>query len=287
MLARSRGGALRGTAMSEKIAIYIPAYNAAATLPRVLARIPDDIKRRVDEIFVVDNDSADNTWLVAEGCRHIQHLTNLEVIRNPSNLGYGGSQKLAYRRCLERGHRCVAMLHGDAQYAPELLASLIDPVVRGEADLMFGSRMQGDPRAGGMPLIRFWGNRFLTTTQNRLLGLRLSEYHSGYRVYSVDALARLPFEALSSDYHFDTEIIILFAHYGLRIAERPIPTCYGGEKCYVNVWRYGLDVLITTASFYAHRRGWRRSRNWSRILGSRALGGERGTGRGAAGRGEG
>lgn len=252
--------------MSEKIAIYIPAYNAAATLPRVLERIPQDVKRRVDEIFVVDNHSADNTWLVAEGCRHIQHLKNLEVIRNPSNVGYGGSQKIAYRRCIERGYRCVAMLHGDAQYAPELLSSLIDPVVSGETDLMFGSRMQGDPRAGGMPLHRYWGNRFLTGAQNRFLGLNLSEFHSGYRVYSVDALRQVAFEALSSDYHFDTEIIILFANQRLRISERPIPTHYGDEKNYVNVWRYGMDVLITTASFYAHRRGWRRSRNWSRIL---------------------
>ena len=154
--------------MSEKIAIYIPAYNAAATLPRVLERIPDEVKRRVDEIFVVDNDSADNTWLVAEGCRHIQHIPNLEIIRNPKNLGYGGSQKVAYRRCIDRGYRCVAMLHGDAQYAPELLTNLIDPVVRGEADLMFGSRMQGDPLGGGMPLHRYWGNRFLTTSQNRV-----------------------------------------------------------------------------------------------------------------------
>jgi glycosyltransferase involved in cell wall biosynthesis len=252
--------------MSEKIAIYIPAYNAAATLPRVLERIPQDVKIRVDEIFVVDNDSKDNTWLVAEGCRHIQNIPNLEIIRNPTNMGYGGSQKIAYRRCLERGYKCVAMLHGDAQYAPEQLSSLIDPVVRGDTDLMFGSRMQGDPLAGGMPLHRFWGNRFLTTCQNRMLGLRLSEYHSGYRVYSVDALRRVAFESLSSDYHFDTEIIILFANRGLRIHESPIPTHYGDEKNYVNVWRYGMDVLITTASYYAHRRGWRRSRNWSRIL---------------------
>ena len=102
--------------------------------------------------------------------------------------------------------------------------------------------------------------------QNRFLGTALSEFHSGYRVYSVAALDQIPFENLSSDFHFDTEIIILMVNHGLRIAERPIPTHYGDEKNYVNVWRYGLDVLITTGTYFLHKRGWRRSRNWSCIL---------------------
>jgi glycosyltransferase involved in cell wall biosynthesis len=255
--------------VSKNIAIYIPAYNAAATLPCVLDRIPQSLKERAAEILVIDNHSADHTYLVALGYKHLHGLDNLQVIRNTDNVGYGGSQKIAYHRCIDRGYHCVAMLHGDAQYAPELLECLIEPVVQNQADLLFGSRIQGHPLAGGMPLHRYLGNRFLTHVQNRLLGTSLSEFHSGYRVYSVKALEQIAFTNLSSDYHFDTEIIILMVNRGLRIAEHPIPTHYGNEKNYVNVWRYGSDVLVTTVTYYLHRRGWRRSRNWSRILGDR------------------
>jgi len=250
----------------EKVSIYVPAYNAASTLPRVLDRIPPAVRQQVHEILVVDNNSEDNTYLVAAGYRAQKGVYNLQVLRNERNEGYGGSQKIAYRRSIDLGLGGVAMLHGDAQYAPELLETLLAPILSGEADMVFGSRMSGDPRKGGMPLIRYLGNRFLTTLQNKILGTHISEFHSGYRVYSVDALGKVPFERLSSDYHFDTEILILFVNAGLRISEMPIPTHYGDEKNYVNIWRYGLKVLITTITYALHRRGIRRSRNWSRIL---------------------
>jgi glycosyltransferase involved in cell wall biosynthesis len=250
----------------RKIAIYIPAFNAATTLPRVLDRIPQNLVDRVEEIFVVDNHSQDNTYLVAIGYKAMQDVHNLQVVRNPTNVGYGGSQKIAYRRCIEKNYDCVAMLHGDAQYAPELLEGLIDPILNGEADMVFGSRMTGDPLKGGMPLHRYLGNRFLTWIQNRLLGTRLSEFHSGYRVFSVAALKQLPFDRLSSDYHFDTEMIVLFVDRAMRIVEKPIPTHYGDEKNYVNIWKYGKDVLVTTITYYLHRKRWRRSVNWARIL---------------------
>lgn len=251
----------------RKVAIYIPAYNAASTLPLVLDRIPPKIRENVGEIFIVDNHSSDNTHLVAVGYKATENVHNLEVTRNPKNEGYGGSQKIAYERAIDKGYSCIAMLHGDAQYAPELVGELIRPVIEGKTDMMFGSRMKGDPLKGGMPRIRYLGNRFLTWVQNRLLGTRLSEFHSGYRVYSVEALKKVPFERLSSDYHFDTEIIILFLEHGLRISETAIPTHYGDEKNYVNVWRYGSDVLVTTVTYFLHKLGWRRSRNWSRIFG--------------------
>ena len=252
---------------ADKIAIFIPAFNAASTIVNVLDRIPAAIKQRVGEIFVIDNNSTDGTNMVVIDYRNQHGMHNLEVIRNPENMGYGGSQKIAYQRCIDKGYRCVAMLHGDAQYAPELIETLIDPVARGEADMVFGSRMRGDPLGGGMPLIRFLGNRVLTTLQNLFLGTNLSEFHSGYRVYSVKALAQVPFRRFSSDYHFDTEIIILFVHQKLRIMEMPIPTHYGDEKNYVNIWDYGTKVLVTTFTYFLHRVRWRRSRNWKRILG--------------------
>jgi glycosyltransferase involved in cell wall biosynthesis len=253
---------------SAAIAIFIPAYNAASTIATVLDRIPQEVRSQVAEIFVIDNNSSDGTGITALNFARAQGIENLEVIRNPENLGYGGSQKVAYRRCIEKGYDCVAMLHGDAQYAPQLLSTLIGPVVRGEADMVFGSRMSGDPRGGGMPLIRYLGNRLLTTVQNLLLGTRLSEFHSGYRVFSVEALKELPFDRLSSDYHFDTEVIILFINGRLRIKEIPIPTHYGDEKSHVNIWDYGLRVLVTTITFFLHIRRIRRSKNWRRILGA-------------------
>lgn len=252
--------------MPKRIAVYIPAYNAAATLPHVLERISERLKREVEEIFVIDNHSEDETYRVAQDYKQASGMRNLEIIRNETNVGYGGSQKIAYRRCIEKGYDCVAMLHGDAQYAPELLETLFEPVLRGEADMVFGSRMKGDPLKGGMPLHRFLGNRFLTAVQNLILGTRLSEFHSGYRIFSVPVLKKVPFERLSCDYHFDTEIIILFVENRLRILESAIPTYYGDEKCYVNVWDYGLKVLVTTATYFLHKKGLRRSRNWGRIL---------------------
>lgn len=252
---------------ANQVAIFIPAFNAASTLGKVLDRIPAHLKHQVAEVFVIDNNSTDNTHLVVVDYREKHGLHNLEVIRNPVNVGYGGSQKIAYRRCIERGYGCVAMLHGDAQYAPELLETLIEPVLNGQADMMFGSRMSGHPLRGGMPLIRYLGNRALTMVQNFVLGTSLSEFHSGYRVFSVEALKQIPFEKFSSDYHFDTEMIILFHDRGLRIAELPIPTYYGDEKNYVNIWHYGWKVLVTTVTYFLHRKSLRSSANWRRILG--------------------
>lgn len=251
----------------KRFAIYIPAYNAALTLPRVLDRIPATIRGEVQEILVIDNHSADNTHLIALEIKKEQNIHNLQVIRNERNEGYGGSQKIAYQYCIDKGFHGVAMLHGDAQYAPEYLETLLEPIIRGEADMVFGSRFTGDPLKGGMPVHRYWGNRVLTTIQNLLLGTKLSEFHSGYRIYSVAALKKIPFQRFSSDYHFDTEIIIAMADKKQRIKELPIPTHYGDEENYVNIWKYGMDVLVTTFSYFLHRRGWRKSRNWSRIFG--------------------
>lgn len=238
------------------IAIYIPAYNAAVTLPKVLDRIPENIKESVAEIFVVDNASQDGTSIMAVGYRALRGMHQLKVLQNKNNLGYGGSQKLAYQYCIEKGYKAVVMLHGDAQYAPEKMESLLDPVLKGEADMVFGSRIAGDPLKGGMPLHRFLGNRVLTTIQNAILGTKLTEFHSGYRVFSVEALKKVPFTNLADDFHFDTEIIVLFVDRGLRIVERPIPTYYGDEPNFVNIWSYGMRVLETTFRYGLHRRGW-------------------------------
>lgn len=241
-----------------KIAIYIPAYNGASTIPKVLDRIPEHIRKIAAEIFIVDNASPDNTYLVGLGYAAQKGMANLRVYRNEYNRGYGGSQKFAYQHCIDNGFDLVVMLHGDAQYAPEKIPYLLEPFLYDEADMVFGSRMTGDPRAGGMPLHRYLGNIFLTKVENWVLGWNLSEYHSGYRVYACEALKKVPFHKCSDAYHFDTEILVQFALAGLRVVERTIPTYYGDEKCYVNIWKYGIDVLLTMAEFWLHKNGWRR-----------------------------
>lgn len=241
-----------------KIAIYIPTYNAGRTLPLVLDRIPEDLKRRVEEIFIVDNASLDNTYLIGVGYKNEKGLHNLNVYKNEANLGYGGSQKVAYRYAIEKGYDLVVMLHGDAQYAPENIVYLLEPFEKRQADMVFGSRMAGLPLKGGMPLHRYLGNKFLTAVENYCLSWNLSEYHSGFRVFSCAALKEVPFRLCSDDYHFDTEILVQFKLKDLRVLERPIPTHYGDERSHVNVWSYGLHILYTMAEYVLHQKGIRR-----------------------------
>jgi glycosyltransferase involved in cell wall biosynthesis len=255
--------------MNSRILIYIPAYNSETTIERTLHRIPADVRAQAGKILVVNNASTDTTAQIVGGIQGKAGFENLQLVTNPRNLGYGGSQKVAYQRAIDENFDVVAMVHADGQYAPEILPRMLGPVLANDCDLLFGSRIQGNPLKGGMPWIRFFGNRVLTFIQNLLLGLSLSEYHSGYRIYRVDALRKLPIRNLADDYHFDTEILICFQAYGLRIKEQPIPTHYGDEPNFVNIWKYGMDVLVTTASFFLHRMGWRRSKNWDRIFGGR------------------
>jgi glycosyltransferase involved in cell wall biosynthesis len=252
--------------MRKSFAIYLPAYNAALTLPKVLDRIPQDLKSEAKLILVLDNHSADNTEKIVLDYKTKHSLPTLQVLRAPRNLGYGGSQKLAYRYCIERGIDIVCMVHADGQYAPEVLGDLLDPVMNDQADMVFGSRIKGSPLKGGMPVHRFLGNKVLTFIQNFILRSRLSEFHSGYRIFNLSTLKRLSFEHLSDDYHFDTEMIILHIREKLRIKEITIPTHYGDEENYVNIWKYALQVMVTTVTYFLHDKGLRRSKNWGRII---------------------
>ena len=226
-----------------RIGILVVAYNAAGTLAKVLDRLPESFRSRVDEIFVCDDYSQDATYLVGLGYQQISDLP-LTVIRHPRNLGYGGNQKAGYRMAIERAVDVIVLLHGDGQYAPECIESLVEPLVRGECDAVFGSRMMvpGDARKGGMPLYKYTGNKILTRFQNSVLGTQFSEFHSGYRAYSVAALEAIDFQRNSDGFNFDTQIILQLLDAGKRIVEVPIPTYYGDEICYVNGLRYAKDV---------------------------------------------
>ena len=246
--------------MASRICIFIPCYNATTTLLKVFERIPADVKEKVEEIFVVDNDSEDYTYLMAIGYREKKSdIRNLKILENARNFGYGGSQKIAYAYAIKNSYDMVVMLHGDAQYAPEKLPVMIEKMENDKSiDLLFGSRMKGDPLKGGMPFHRFLGNKALTFFQNFLLGTKISEFHSGYRIFRTSALKKIPFHLCSNDYHFDTEAIILFIKNKLTIAEVPIETYYGKEKNYVKIWEYGFNVLVATFCYYLSTKGLRK-----------------------------
>jgi SAM-dependent methyltransferase len=240
-----------------RIGILVVAYNAASTLASVLDRIPADIRPRIASILVSDDHSHDDTLGV--GLEYQQRGTDLPLtlVRQSRNLGYGGNQKFGYRWVIEHGLDVVVLLHGDGQYAPELLAELVEPVVSGRADVVLGSRMieRGRARQGGMPLYKYVGNRVLTRMQNAITGLALSEWHSGYRVFSVPALAAIPFDANSDGFDFDTEVLLQLHATGARIVEVPIPTYYGDEICYVDGVRYARDVMLDVLRFRLGRVG--------------------------------
>jgi glycosyltransferase involved in cell wall biosynthesis len=240
-----------------RIGIFVVAYNAVTTLARTLDRIPAELREMVDEIFVFDDASTDDTWLLAKGYQQVNAWKNLTVFRNPVNKGYGGNQKLGYRYASERGLDFVVLLHGDGQYAPEAMPRMLAPLLEGRADAVFGSRMmeRGAARKGGMPLYKFVGNKILSAYQNRVLGMRLSEFHSGYRAYSLRALRQISTAKMTDDFHFDTEIIIKLHHQGFKISEVPIPTFYGDEICYVNGLKYAADIVRAVRRYRSTVRG--------------------------------
>lgn len=231
-------------ARRPRVLIFIVAYEAAKTIAGVLRRIPGELANICDiECLIIDDSSNDGTF---EESRTVSNLPfPLTVLYNPINQGYGGNQKIGYQYAIRNGFDFVALLHGDGQYAPECLPELLEPLRTRQADAVFGSRMmaRGAARRGGMPLYKFAGNKILTWIENRVLRTRLSEFHSGYRVYSVAALQTIPFDLNTNDFHFDTEIIVQLVIAEARITEVPIPTYYGDEICRVNGIRYAWNVL--------------------------------------------
>jgi len=243
---------LKGYSSKEKVLIFIVAYQAEKTIEDVLSRIPIEIKDEYDiEILIIDDSSVDNTFKKSHSFKTSRNYPfKLTILYNPINLGYGGNQKLGYEYAIINRFDFVVLLHGDGQYAPELLTEMLLPLRNHSAEAVFGSRMiiKGAARKGGMPLYKFIGNKILTHIQNYLLGTDLSEFHSGYRAFSVSALNKIHFNLNTDDFHFDAEIIIQLLIAKVFIKEIPIPTYYGDEISYVNGFVYAYNVLKTTLS---------------------------------------
>lgn len=234
----------------KKLLILIVAYNAEKHINAVIDRIPNAIwQNRLyeTEILLLDDASQDNTVAVCS-LYSIQKDKAITIAKNIVNQGYGGNRKLGYNYAIQHNFDIVALLDGDGLYAPEMLEDMVAPVALGEADAVFGSRMivRKKARADGMPLYKFLGNIILSTLQNMLLSYNLSEYHCGYRIYSVAALKELPFAYNSDGFDFDTDIIIQLIDNKMRIKELPIPTYHNDEIRYVNGLYYAVKTLWNT-----------------------------------------
>lgn len=247
--------------------VLVVAYEAEATVEAVLDRIPDEVLALDVEVLLVDDASVDRTHELALEYRDRRADLPITVLRNRVNQGYGGNQKVGYAYAIEHGFDVVAMLHGDGQYAPESLPALLAALEDERVGAVFGSRMSvpGAALRGGMPRYKYVGNRVLTGFQNAVLRTSLSEYHSGYRVYSVAALREVHFGLNTDDFHFDTEILLQLMAAGREIREVPVPTHYGDEISRVDGLRYARDVAAVTLAFALHRLGLRQQRRFDPV----------------------
>jgi glycosyltransferase involved in cell wall biosynthesis len=234
-----------------KVLILIVSYHAEKFIQAVLNRIPEEIwqnERFETEVLIIDDQSPDQTFDRAVDYARHSNKTNITVLYNPKNQGYGGNQKIGYHYAIDNGFDAVVLLHGDGQYAPEHLPAMIAPLVDNTADVVLGSRMlnRADALRGKMPLYKWVGNQILTFSQNRILGSRLAEFHTGYRAFRVSALASIPFERNSNYFDFDTDILIQLMDTGKRFREIPVPTFYGEEVSRVNGMRYAALIVKTS-----------------------------------------
>lgn len=233
----------------KKIAVVLPAYNAAATLERTCCEIPRDL---IDEIVLVDDASPDDTVAVAR-------RLGLWTIVHDRNKGYGGNQKTCYEEALKLGADVFIMLHPDYQYTPRLLPAMAAMIISGEYEVVLGSRILGGTALrGGMPFYKYISNRFLTVFENYMTLAKLSEYHTGYRAFTREVLLTLPLLENSDDFLFDNQILVQALYFGFRIGEISCPTKYFTEASSINFrrsLRYGFGVMKVAMQYRLQRLG--------------------------------
>jgi len=232
---------------NASIIVVMPAYNAGKTVADTKASIPPNL---VSKIILVDDHSRDDTVPVAKEL-------GVDVIAHPHNVGYGGNQKTCYMEALRQGADVVVMLHPDGQYDPEILPAMVEPILRGEADMTLGSRFlqPGGPSAGGMPKYKILANRFLTTVENYILGTHFSELHTGYRAYSRKFLETVPFLRNSNDFVFDTQVIAQAIAFEQRVHEVPVTTKYFPDASSTTLRQsvvYGCKTLAVMLRYRLH-----------------------------------
>lgn len=236
-----------------KVVVVMPAYNAAKTLHMTYADLPHD---SVDLVILVDDGSKDETARIARDL-------GLEVFVHHRNYGYGANQKTCYREALKAGADIVVMVHPDYQYDPTLLPQIIQPIIDNQADVVLGSRLMGSsPMAQGMPWWKYISNRFLTELENQVFGLKLSEYHTGYRAFRREVLEQVNVEMNSDAFIFDQEIMAQIVEIKMRITEVAVPTRYfaqASSASFVQSSIYGLSILTLLARYMMHRTGLRRN----------------------------
>ena len=241
----------------KRVAVVMPAYNAARTLEATVAELPEFVDLKI----LVDDHSADNTVALAR-------KLGLLVFTHDRNYGYGRNQQTCYREALAARADIVVMVHPDYQYTPKLVTAMASMISSGVYDVVLGSRiLGGGALKGGMPPYKYIANRFLTAFQNFFTGAKLSEYHTGFRAFSREVLENLPLLENSDDYLFDNEMLAQCICFGYRIGEISCPTKYFGEASSITFRRsvkYGFGVLWTSLKCGLERAGLARSRQFSR-----------------------
>jgi len=235
---------------NPKIIVVMPAYNAEKTVKKTYNDLPKDL---IKEVILVDDASHDRTLDKAKAL-------GITVYVHNKNKGYGGNQKTCYEQALKRKPDVVVMVHPDYQYDAKLVGVLCEPIINGRADIMLGSRIQTRSQVltGGMPLYKYFSNRFLTLVENLAMGLNLSEYHTGFRAFKSEVLKTVPYHRFSDDFIFDQQILISALSFGFNIADIPIPCKYFKEASSINFRRsakYGMLTLWTVALFLLSQLG--------------------------------
>lgn len=235
----------------KKVVVVMPAYNAEQTLHKTYDEVIS--QEIVDLIIIVDDGSRDKTVSIAE------KLPNTRIYVHKKNHGYGANQKTCYKLAMEEGADIIVMVHPDYQYTPKLIPAMASMIGNGLYQCVLGSRILGGyALKGGMPLWKYFANRFLTVVENMLLGAKLSEYHTGYRAFSKELLMKLPIENNSDDFVFDNEMLAQIIWLGYTVAEVSCPTKYFAEASSINLFRsikYGFGCLSTALKFRLMKMG--------------------------------